>query len=186
MKIAPSSFLLVLVLSSPSVALDIQIIAGPGLAGNVPALAAWQRAAVQWESRFSDPIIVKIDADMAALGPGIIGSAGSELLFGDTYEEIRDLIVADAADEPLNAIVSSLPATIAGLNVNLSAGRSLENSLIVTKANLKALNPNTTGWSVSLLDYVFNDPDAAITFSNSFNFDYDNSGLGICCYTYQT
>ena len=65
-----------------SQALTININAGAGLAGNAGALAAWDRAASQWESIFTDPVLVTIDADLADLAAGILGQASSVTLFG--------------------------------------------------------------------------------------------------------
>ena len=82
---------------------------GPTLAGNAPALAAFERAAQLWESFIADPITVVVDADVAPLGPGILGSTGSELLTA-SFSTIRNAMVADAADEGADdAIVASLP-----------------------------------------------------------------------------
>ena len=56
---------------------NIVINAGAGLAGNAAALAAFNRAADQWEAWISDPITVTIVADLQNLGnPSIIGSTG--------------------------------------------------------------------------------------------------------------
>lgn len=145
---------------------DIVIVPNSSLSANTPALNAFNRAAVQWESRISDPITVTIDGQLAALGPGIIGSASSVVLQG-TYNQIRNQLVANSAPEFDDAIVASLP-TAATFGATLPVGFSLSGNVLGSKANLKAMG--FTG-----LDGTFGVSDATITFSSAFSFDYDNS-----------
>src|SRR4051812_1087010 len=49
---------------------NIVIVPGAGLASNAPALAAFNRAALAWSSRISDPITVTINADLTTTQPG--------------------------------------------------------------------------------------------------------------------
>jgi hypothetical protein len=72
----------------------------------------------------------------------------------------------DAADEPSNAIVASIP-TVAQFTAFVPAGVSLNGNIVASKANLKALG--FTG-----LDTSFGVSDASITFSTGFAFDFDN------------
>ena len=102
----------VLGVSAAHAQLNIIINPDATLAANAPALAAFQRAASNWATKFSDPITININAGMANLGGSVIGSTSSFLLSGG-YDLIRNQIVADAADEAGNAIVASLP-TAAG------------------------------------------------------------------------
>lgn len=145
---------------------NIVIVPNASLASNIPALNAFNRAAAQWEARISDPITVTINAELATLGSGIIGSASSVVLQG-SYSEIRNQLVANSAAEADDAIVASLP-TAGTFGANLPAGYTLSGSLIGSKANLKAMG--FTG-----LDGIFGASDATITFSSAFAFDYDNS-----------
>jgi hypothetical protein len=147
---------------------DIQIVPGPTLAGNAAALAAFNRAAQKWESFISDPITIVVDADVAPLGAGILGSTGSELLTA-SYGTIRNAMVADAADEGGDdAIVGSLP-NAANYTVTLPSGFGLDGNVFATKANLKALG--FTGLD-AIVGTAF---DMHITFSTNFAFDYENS-----------
>ena len=145
----------------------INLNVGAGLAGNAPALAAWERAAAQWTSRFYDPVTVNINADLQNMNSAsIIGSTSAVLLYSN-YAEIRDSVVADAAvDGARDAIVNSLP-TVNQYNARLPNGFTLSGNLNVTKANAKALG--YTG-----LDSAFGNTDATITFNSGFAFDYDN------------
>lgn len=145
---------------------DIVIAPGATLAGNAPALAAFNRAAAQWEAFISDSITVTVNADLAALDPGIIGSASSVTLQAG-YDTIRNQMVADAANEIDDGIVAFLP-TAAGFSAFVPSGGSLTGFVTLSKANAKAL-----GFSVP--DGTFGVSDAAITFSTAFSFDFDNS-----------
>ena len=145
---------------------SIVINPSPALAGNAPALAAFNRAALLWESRIADPITVTIDADFSALGSGILGSTSTVLLQGG-YSLIRDQMVADAATESDDGIVASLP-TAAQFSAIVPAGFGLDGNLAASKANLKAMG--FTG-----LDGLFGVSDGDITFSTLFGFDFDNS-----------
>lgn len=157
---------------------NIVINPGAGLAGNAPALAAFNRAAQSWETYISDPITVTIDANLGALGAGIIGSASAVVLQAP-YFVIRDQMVADGADEPDDLITQSLPTT-AQFGAFTPNGRSLNGLLIGTKANLKALE-------FADLDADFGVSDGSITFSNTFGFDFDNSdGVGAGLVDFET
>ena len=156
----------------------INIVPNASLSANAAALAAFNRAADRWEGVFTDPISVQINAGLASLGSGILGSASSVQLQAG-FDTIRNAMVADAADEPSNAIVAALP-TSATFTAVLPTGFSLSANMIANKANLKALG--FTG-----LDASFGASDASITFSTNFSFDYDNSdGVGAGQFDFET
>jgi len=124
---------------------NIVLNAGGGISGNPAALAAFNRAANHWLSYFSDPITINIEANLASLGSGIIGSTGSVLLQA-SFDTVRDAMVSDAADETSNGIVVSLP-TAAQFSTFLPSGFSYNGNIVATKAKLKALGfvgPDTT------------------------------------------
>ena len=142
-----------------------------GLAANQPALAAFGRAAANWTRLFADPITVKIDARLATLqNPRTIGETDSNIASG-AFDVVRGAMVADAADEPSNAIVAALP-TAATFRAKLPAGTTLNGGIALTTANAKALGFTNFAPDV--------DPrDAIITFNSTFSFDYDNrDGVG--------
>lgn len=146
---------------------NVNIVAGPTLAGNAAALAAFERAADQWEAVFSDPITVNINADLANLGDeGIIGQASSVALV-DTHDIVADAMRADALDEADDGIVASLP-TSGVANWLLPAGFSVSGNIVANKSVFKALG-------FADLDTDFGSNDATITFNSQFTFDYDNS-----------
>ncbi|MEO5712941.1 MAG: NF038122 family metalloprotease [Luteolibacter sp.] len=157
---------------------DIVINPGSGLSSNTAALAAFNRAAQQWEAYISDSITVTIAADLGSLGAGIIGSTSSVILQGG-YNTIRNQVVADASNESDDLVASFLP-TAAQFSATLLSGSSLTGNLSGTKANLKALG-------FSGLDTSFGATDSTITFSNTFAFDFDNSdGVGAGLLDFET
>jgi hypothetical protein len=159
--------------------LDIVLNKGPNLAANAQASAAFEQAAVFFETIFSDPVTVVVDAEVAPLGPGIIGSTGSVQFIGD-YWEFRDpVVLARAANE---AIAASLP-TESQLSVLLPTDAANPYSFaggVASRANLLALGvpaADLPGPHSRFDDSVFVDMD--ITFSSAFPFDYDRSdGIG--------
>ncbi|MCP5444023.1 MAG: hypothetical protein H6968_13420 [Chromatiaceae bacterium] len=156
-----------LVFSHSAIALNIVINELGGF--NPFASAAFARAASQWEARIFDPITVTIDSDFTYLGSSsIIGNASSVQLtyYNHSYSLIRDMMVADAADEPDDLIVSYLP-TAGQLQVDIPAGFSVA-GMAASKANLKALG-------VQDLDNQFGAMDGVINFNTEFSFDFDNS-----------
>lgn len=151
---------------------NIVIQAGPTLAANAPAMAAFEQAAQWWESVIADPITVIVKADLASLPAGVLGSAGSAVL-AYPYTTIRNAMVADAADEPDDAIVGSLP-TAGNYTVTMPVGFGLNGNVFASKANLKAL-----GFPAANLDAVAGTAvDVEITFSSNFAFDFNhNDGI---------
>ncbi len=158
--------ILVLILASiSSSALTINLVADAALAANTPAMQAFQRAAAQWESRFSDPITVNVNVGLADLGSSsILGQAGSTFLYAG-YTTLRNQMIVDAQNESSNGIVNYLPTSPSFL---LPTGFSYSGYLGATKANLKALG--FTG-----LDASYGASDGTITFNSTFNFDFDRS-----------
>jgi len=172
------ALLICLAFSGSSFASNIVIKPGAVLSGNAAALSAFNRAAASWGKLFSDPISVTINAELAALGPGILGSTSSVLLQGG-FNTIRNQMVADAADETSNAIVTYLPTT-AQFSAYVPAGFGLDGNIAGTKANFKAMG-------FAGLDVTFGESDATMTFSTNFSFDYDNSnGVGAGLYDFET
>lgn len=162
--------LFALLASSPLLLAQLNIVINPGagLSSNAPALAAFNRAAAEWTSRLRDPITVNISADLSSAfaNANIIGSASNVALAGG-FDLIRNAMVADAADESDDAIVGFLP-TSGTFTASLRTGTSLNGTIVIAKANLKALG-------FAGLDAQFGNSDATITFNQAFSFDYDRS-----------
>ena len=130
-------------------------------------MAVFERAADQWESLFSDPVTINIDADLVNLGSSSILGQASSVQLETGFDIIRNQLVADAQNQPGNDIVNFLP-TAAQFAATGPAGFTLSGLLAGTKANLKALG--FTG-----LDSQFGANDATIEFNTGFSFDFDNS-----------
>lgn len=153
---------------------DIVINAGATLSANQPALDAFNRAAAQWESRISDPIVVNINADLGPQEPGVLGSAQTAMVFG-AFDTIRNRMLLDAGDEADDTIVGSLPSA-AQFTATLPANVTLDGRIGLATANAKAL-----GFAVS------GTTDALITFSSTFAFDFDNrDGVGPGLFDFET
>ncbi|MBC7806061.1 MAG: hypothetical protein H7145_07905 [Akkermansiaceae bacterium] len=146
---------------------DIVLNPNVTLSNNTAALAAFERAAANWEQYISDPITVTIDAGFSNLGAGILAST-NPVAFAYNYDFLRGRVVTDASDEGANDTVATLVPTSAQFNnAILPAGFNLDGALAGTKANLKALGiPNLDQEGVS---------DGTINFSTRFSFDYDNT-----------
>jgi hypothetical protein len=167
--------------SAPVSTFTIVIVPGAGLAANPAALLAFEKAAEAWEERFTDPITVIINADMASLGPGILGSTSAQLLTA-SYSTIRNAMVTDAGSSAADddSIAASLP-TAAQFLGTLPSGFGFDGNVFATKANLKALG--FTG-----LDAIVGTAsDGEIVFSSDFAFDYDRSdGVSAGTFDFQT
>ncbi len=189
MKFTPLHLPLVLAVSmlplSPAAALTIVINPDAGLAANTAALQAFNRAADQWEAAFSDGITVTVDASLQSLAANVIGATDSMMLYGEWFEEVLTPLRAEAglrvaAGEIADAATAQLPSTYAmwQAQTRLPNGRSLADSIQITKANLKAIvadDGGSSGYTASQLDTLFGAADAAIIFSSNFAFDYDRA-----------
>ena len=162
----------------------INLYIGPGLAANPDAVAAFQRAAADWESHISNPIKVNIEANLTTFGgnTNVIGSTG----FGDEeinlpYDTVRNAMAA-RANRPGNGILAYLP-TSAQISANIPAAPNNvfdKQTMGVLRANQKALG---------LIDNALNDPltDGTITFNSDFTFDYDRrDGVDVDKIDFQT
>ncbi len=158
--------------ATPAFALDIVINPGSALSSNPQALAAFNRAAVQWEALFSDPVTVTISANLISIAnAGVLGQASSVELF-DSFNNVRGLMIADAG--PTEPALAFLP-TAAQFSAYLPSGFSFFTSggqpvILGSKANFKAL-----GYNATALDTLFGATDATIEFNSNFTFDYNNS-----------
>lgn len=141
----------------------ITVNAGASLAANTAALNAFNRAATRLGAYFADPVTIHVDADFGGVGSPDLAAVTSPTLLQGSYNTVRGLLVADAADEADDAIVAALP-TAGQFVAYVPQGISLENALIVSQATAKALG--VPGVVTS---------DATITFNASYGFDFDNS-----------
>jgi hypothetical protein len=119
------------VLAAPELAgFHIALVPDAGLAADPAALAAFGRAAHQWEAVISSPVSVTIHAGLADLGSStIIGQTGTVMLSA-VYTTIRNALVAvHAGDVP---VVAFMP-TAGQFMASLPAGFSLDGTISVTR-----------------------------------------------------
>lgn len=161
---------LTIAVAQPAQALTININAEAGLAADADALAVFNQAASFWESQFSDNIVVNIKGDYKTLTAGVIGTTQSVIL-QKNFDDLRDDMIADAADEASNGIVAFLPTALQ-FTASIPSGFAIGSDLAGTKANFKALG-------ITGLDSTFGANDATISFNSNFNFDLDpNTPVG--------
>ncbi len=155
---------------------------GPQLALNPAAIAAFEGAASFWETQFSDPITVYIDAEFgtkdlsgASFPANVLGSTGSVDSFF-LYSDIRDALIQDASKD--ESLVNSLPS-VAGLTFNTAAGLPAiqfagQTAMDVNRANAMALGFTNVPGDVSVINSSLI-IDASISFNSGFSFDLDSS-----------
>ena len=178
-----SAMLVVALASTASAGFVININAGSGLSGNAAALAAFDRAAQQYESIFFDDITVTIDADFLNFNDvNVIGSTSSVTLSTD-FDTIRNAIVADGVVDG-DGIVAFLP-TAGQFSAFVPQGFVISGAMAATKANLKALG--FAGLDDPVSAGGFGLTDATINFNTQFSFDFDNSdGVGAAMVDFET
>jgi hypothetical protein len=138
-------------------------------------LGAFQAAGNYWSGQFDDKVTVYLNIAFNSLGAGILGNTGVSA-FTASYSAVRNSLTNDATSALDNTAVASLQAgpalsflaTQGDLSSRLDNDGSVNNTLLgMTTANAKALGFATTT-SVA-------NPDASITFSTNFSFDFDRS-----------
>jgi len=148
--------------------------------GNASAeiLSAFQAAAARWQANFSDNIIVSIQLDSGALGPGTLAQTSS-FQTSYTYSNVRSWLSSHASSSDDQSAVAHLPAgNTFGMLINrtsnspygsgsltpyLDDNGNLNNSRVVlTNANAKVFGQNPSS-----------SPDATITVNNSTSWDFN-------------
>ncbi len=150
-----------------------------GVTPGSQAEMGFQAAANLWEGFLLDPVTVNLDVGFDTLAPGVLGSASS-VKGTVSYAATRNALAADATSADDATAVANLAAGPA-LNVYInrtadnpngagsaiayvdSDGGANNTTIRMNKANAKALG--LTGPDAT--------PDAEITFSSSFSFDFD-------------
>ncbi|MBW8001141.1 MAG: hypothetical protein FVQ80_03860 [Planctomycetes bacterium] len=142
---------------------------GSGIIANTPALDAFNRAAQTWQNYLGDDVTLNININMASLGTGILGSASTSSYYAN-YDFIRDMVAtgADTGSSIEAATLSYLP-TAAQYSTYAPVGFTLSGDMEATRANLLALGVSQAGLG------GLGTPDASITFSTNFTWDYDDS-----------
>ena len=181
MKPLPAAALLLL-LSLPGQALQIQLNAAPGM--DADALAGFEMAASFWESRLADSVQVNIDIGFENLGPQILGQAGSSQVVV-SVADFFSALGADSTSSYDTLAVGNLP-TLSGLGglsfltqTNTEGGSALVSLDNDNSANNRFLSLNTAN-AKALGLYSSTASDASITFSSAFSWDFDpTDGNGV-------
>lgn len=147
-----------------------------GSTGNAQADAGFQLAADYLSSQFNDNVIVTINRGFANLGAGVLGQASSRSV-SVSYANWRGAVSADSLSGNDATFVANLPSGNSFsifTNRTSNNGNSADGYIDSTGANtenvaLTTANARALGFAVGPL------VDAAITFSNLFNWDFDNT-----------
>ena len=168
---------------APSNALVVSLNPAAGMDPN--ALAGFQAAANYWQSQLTDNVTVNVNVGFSALGPGILGSAGStSAVF--SVADVRAALIGDATSTNDMLAIGNLP-TLSGLGgisfltqVNSETGSTAVTLDNDNSNNNRFLDLNTA--NAKALGWIAPDPlaaDASITFSSLFSWDFDQSnGVG--------
>lgn len=184
LKRTAASLLLFGATLSVSAAPTINLIDIGGVAGS-QAEQGFKIAAKYWESVLTNDVVLNFNVGFSALGPGILGSTGSNLaqyvpissyyalLANNSAKSALD-VMAGANLSPLSATGSvtvkvpeySIPATHDGVaetgTRTAPDNKEISKTMALSTANLKAL----VGGYENVID-------GEIQFSNTFNFDFD-------------
>jgi hypothetical protein len=144
--------------------------------GNASADAGFIAAANYIQSQFDDNVTINITTGFSNLGPGILGSASSTVA-GYGFGDWKTAMSGDSTSADDATMVANLPGgsaysrwinnTSTNGSPHLNSGL---NSVRLSNSNAKALG---------LLSATNDDPDAAISFSDQFSWDFDQSdGIG--------
>ncbi len=175
-----SALLMIWLALSPVQTSAFTILINPGteLAANPDALAAFDRAALEWSSMITNNVTVYVDANLSAISnPNTIGSSSytyyAKDSFGDydltdinlNYTLVRNAMAARST-RPGNSILAYLP-TEATITANTPSGTTLDSSTIgVVRANQRVLGLLSSGDVRA---------DGTITFNSNFSFDYNRA-----------
>jgi len=153
-------------------ALGIQLDMSANLLSNPDAVGAFNQASAFWESKFTDPVQVRIAADFKSMDAGILGSSSSTRFYTSQYNDLRQQMIFDQhSSVGVGDLTDYLP-TADQLSFVVPADKSYTfGGISATSANWKAL-----GWGdASLPSYTY---DGKITFNSNFTFDFNpNDGI---------
>lgn len=139
---------------------------GQGLANDLQAQTAFNKALDNWSYYLKDPILINLDLDYRSLGTGILGQTGTSGVVGD-YDTLRNMLITNAGQTNTprqNALLPLLP-TSSQFSAYLPDGFSMDSEMFMTMANYHALG------GTQFTDNVA----ASITFSSNFAWDFDPS-----------
>lgn len=135
------------------------------LDANVPAKAAFIRAAQVWENQVKSPVTIYLDADFGSTNFGtpwsgsVIGSTSSPSVTG-VYQTVRTGLISGASTPAESSLYNSMPSAA------LPTNRGDQSSLTVSSSIARA---------IGLLDPTAQASDnaARIGFNSAFTYDFD-------------
>jgi len=148
----------------PGQALNIEFAGLEGLVGNVPAIDALTRAADQWEAIFANPITLNIQTIMSNFGGGNFLAFGGGSLVTQSYDTVRNALVADAMSSPSKNINTFLP-TSTEFRFEAPTGINVDTSQILLSETI----------AMALGSSVNNPSPSIIGFHNQFSWDFNRS-----------
>ena len=151
--------------------LTIILRATTNLQNNPAAMAAFNRAAANWENVVNSPVTIFIDADF---GPDNFGQAWPSGVLGSTsapsatfsYSFVRGQLLAGANTPAKTAVYNALPATSVPVDTGSGSSTSLSVSATISRA-IGLLNATA--------DPADNAPKIGFNGTGNFNFDFDRS-----------
>ena len=157
---------------APSNALVVSLNPAAGMDPN--ALAGFQAAANYWQSQLTDNVTVNVNVGFSALGPDILGSAGStRAVF--SVADVRAALIGDATSTNDMLAIGNLP-TLSGLGgisfltqVNSETGSTAVTLDNDNSNNNRLLYLNTANAKALGLMGANAAADASITFSSLFS-----------------
>ena len=153
----------VLLCPLPGQALTIEFAGLEGLVGNLPAVDALTRAANQWEAIFVNPMTVNIQTSMSNGGDNFLAFGGGSLVT-ESYDTVRNALVADAMSSPSKDINTFLP-TSSELRFDAPTGISVDTSQVLLSETIAIA-----------LDIPVNNPSPSIIgFNSQFSWDFNRS-----------
>ncbi len=182
--------------AAPAQAVSFNLIDTGGAATGTQARRGFDIATQYWSSVFTDSITINLEIGFRTLGTGVLGSTSSDralasmdqtysLLAADRTSTLDNRAVANlptlvpsqrADRNGVNAITNALNATSNGYVDNVTRldndGSTNNRSLALTRSNAKALGL-TIDSNGNAVNYAAR--DGAITFSDTFTFDFDPS-----------
>ncbi|MEI7576417.1 MAG: NF038122 family metalloprotease [Armatimonadota bacterium] len=160
-------------LSTKSEALTFNINWTGSTTAGSPTAIAFQNAANQWASLFTDSVTVNLNLGTAALSSGVLAQAGSSSV-NVSYTNFRNALNADKTTADDILAVNSLPtgsSFSAVSNYWSGVGATPTTFSGINTVNVNLANARALGlWTAN-----DGNTDASITFSTAFNWDLDQS-----------
>ena len=169
--------LLILSLGATGLTTKAQVGFNFTLDGSVPqnVIDGFNQAGNLWSALITTPVTVEITIGFSSLGGSTLGNASSSQYF-TSYSSYRSSLVSTSTSSFDTTALANLPDTtsfavsynhlkVGDTPASATPAVGSTNRIIVNQALLRALGSTDT----------YENPDASITFSSDFDFDFDRS-----------